>query len=404
MRTNYLVFGQPLIEEAEIEEVVKSMRAAWLGTGPKVAAFEHMFADYKEAKHAVAVNSCSAGLHLSCLAIGLQPGDEVIVPAMTFCATINAVIHAGATPVLVDVEPDTFNMSPEQVRRAISPRTKAIMPVHFAGRACNMDALTAIASEHGLKIVEDCAHAIETEFHGSKAGTFGDCGVFSFYSTKNIVTGEGGMVLTSDDAIAERIKMLALHGMSQDAWRRFSDAGYKHYEVIEVGFKYNMMDLQAAIGIHQIQRVEPYWNRRREIWHRYANAFTDLPVCLPRSLDQDSRHGLHLFTLLIDETRTGVSRDEFITALHQRKIGTGVHYRAIPVHPVYQKMFGWRPEDYPVADAIGRQTVSLPLSAKLTDADVDDVIAAVYEILASKRPVNKSDADVFQQLHAVAAE
>src|ERR1019366_8678979 len=267
MRTNYLVFGQPVIEEAEIEEVVKSLRAAWLGTGPKVAEFERLVAEYKCVKHAVAVNSCTAGLHLSCVALGLQPGDEVIVPAMTFCATINAVIHAGATPVLVDVESNSFNIDPEQVRRRISARTKAIIPVHFAGRACDMDSITSLAQEYNLKIIGDCAHAIETEYQGQKAGTIGDCGVLSFYSTKNIVTGEGGMLLTNSPEIAARVKILALHGMSQDAWKRFSDDGYKHYEVVEVGFKYNMMDLQAAIGMHQIKRVEKYWQRRLEIWN-----------------------------------------------------------------------------------------------------------------------------------------
>jgi dTDP-4-amino-4,6-dideoxygalactose transaminase len=382
MRESYLLFGQPLIEEAEIEEVVKSMRAAWLGTGPKVAAFEKMVADYKGVKHAIAVNSCTAGLHLSCIAAGLLPGDEVIVPAMTFCATVNAVIHAGAIPVLVDVDPVTFNMDPAQVRRKISARTKAIVPVHFAGRACNMETITEIAREHRLIIIEDCAHAIETEYRGQKAGTFGDCGVLSFYSTKNLVTGEGGMVLTDSADLAARIKMLALHGMSQDAWKRFSDDGYRHYEVIEVGYKYNMMDLQAAIGIHQIKRVEQYWQRRLTIWERYNNAFAGLPVTLPAPLELNSRHALHLYTLLIDSMRSPVTRDDFITALHRRNIGTGVHYRAIPVHPVYQQRFGWKPEDYPNAEIIGQSTVSLPLSAKLTDADVDDVIAATCEVLS----------------------
>lgn len=381
-RCNYLVFGQPLIEDTEIEEVVNSLRMAWLGTGPKVAAFEKLVAEYKGVKHAVAVNSCTAGLHLSCLAAGLRPGHEVIVPAMTFCATINAVIHAGATPVLVDVEPDTFNMNPELVRLKISPRTKAIMPVHFAGRACNMKALMAIALESGLKIIEDCAHAIETEHEGRKVGTFGESSVLSFYSTKNIVTGEGGMVLTNNAGIASRIKMLALHGMTQDAWKRFSDDGYKHYQVEEIGFKYNMMDLQAAIGIHQIKRVEKYWNRRLEIWQRYNEAFRGLPVKRPAPLEVGSRHALHLYTLLIDEKRAPVTRDQFITALHKRNIGTGVHYRAIPMHPVYRKRYGWAPEDFPNAMAIGCATVSLPLSAKLTDEDVQDVIYAVTEVLS----------------------
>lgn len=380
MRDKYLVFGQPLIEEAEIEEVVRSLRAAWLGTGPKVTAFEKLVAEYKGVRHAVAVNSCTAGLHLSCVAAGLQPGDEVIVPAMTFCATINAVIHAGATPVLVDVDPKTFNMTPDRVRQKISAKTKAILPVHFAGRAVDMDGLQEIAREHGLKIIEDCAHAIETEFNGRKAGTFGDCGVLSFYSTKNIVTGEGGMVLTNDSDVAARLKILALHGMSMDAWKRFSDQGYKHYDVVEIGFKYNMMDLQAAIGMHQIQRVEKYWQRRSEVWSRYNSAFADLPIGLPAPFEPNTRHALHLYTILIDESAS-ISRDNFIGALHKRNIGVGVHYRSIPVHPVYQRLFGWMPSDFPHAESIGNRTVSLPLSARLTDQDVDDVIAAVRDVL-----------------------
>jgi dTDP-4-amino-4,6-dideoxygalactose transaminase len=381
MRRSYLVFGEPLIEDAEIEEVVKSLRAAWLGTGPKVAAFEKLVAEYKGVSHSVALSSCTAGLHLSCLALGLQPGDEVIVPAMTFCAAINAVIHAGALPVLADIEKDTFNLDPESVRRKVSPRTKAIMPVHFAGRACNMDALTSLARAHDLRIIEDCAHAIETEYRGQKAGTIGDCGVLSFYSTKNIVTGEGGMLLTNDAEVAARVKVLALHGMSQDAWKRYSDDGYKHYDVIEVGFKYNMMDLQAAIGMHQIKRVEQYWQRRLKIWNRYNSAFSDLPVAVPASLDEESRHALHLYTVLINEDEAGITRDEFITRLHERNIGTGVHYRSIPVHPVYQRRFGWRPEEYPNAYSTGQSTVSLPLSAKLSDEDVEDVVEAVRYVL-----------------------
>jgi len=382
MRTNYLVFGQPLIEEEEIEEVVRSLRAAWLGTGPKVAEFEKRVAAYKGVRHAVAVNSCTAGLHLSCLALGLTTGDEVIVPAMTFCATVNAVIHAGATPVLVDVEPDTLNMDPKEVRRRITHRTRAIVPVHFAGRACNMDELKSLAREHDLKLIEDCAHAIETEYHGHKAGTLGDCGVLSFYSTKNIVTGEGGMVLTDNPALAARIKTLALHGMSQDAWKRFSDNGYKHYDVVEVGFKYNMMDLQAAIGMHQITRLEPYWRRRWQIWKRYNQAFGDLAVQLPAPLESGSRHALHLYTIFIDERRGPLTRDAFMLELHRRGIGTGVHYRSIPEHPVYQNRFKWRPEDYPVSHEAGQRTVSLPLSAKLTDADIEDVVTAVREVLS----------------------
>ncbi len=391
---DYIVFGQPLIEEAEIEEVVKSMRSAWLGTGPKVAAFEKMVAEYKQVAHAVAVNSCTAGLHLSCLAANLQPGDEVITTPLTFCATVNAILHAGATPVLADIDAETLNLDPTEVYKKLTPRTRAILPVHFAGRPCDMAALESIADAHQLTIIEDCAHAIETEDRGRKAGTVGLCGVLSFYSTKNIVTGEGGMVLTNRGDIAARIKMLALHGMSHDAWRRFSDDGYRHYDVVEIGFKYNMMDLQAAIGIHQLQRVESYWQRRRAIWSQYDEAFADLPVTRPAPLSGESRHGLHLYTLLIDESRSPVTRDQFIGQLHLRGIGTGVHYRSIPTHRVYQERFGWRCEDYPHANAAGQRIVSLPLSAKLSDRDVTKVIAATREVLCHSPSTTLTQASI----------
>lgn len=381
MRANYLVFGQPLIESPEIDEVVASMKSGWLGTGPKVAEFERRIAAYKGVPHALALNSCTAGLHLACVVLGLQPGDEVITTPMTFCASVNAIVHAGATPVLADVDPRTMNLDPAAVRTKITPRTKAILPVHFAGRPCAMDALMAIAREHGLKVVEDCAHAIETEYHGRKAGTIGDLGVLSFYSTKNLVTGEGGMVLTRDAELARRIKVMGLHGMSADAWKRFSDDGYKHYDVEEIGFKYNMMDLQAAIGLHQVVRVEAWWQRRWQIWQRYLHELADVPIGLPAGWPADERHALHLFVLQVEKDRCGLSRDDLLMALHRQNIGTGVHYRSIPSLSVYQRRFGWRREDTPVATALGDRALSLPLSPKLTDTDVGDVIAAVKQAL-----------------------
>lgn len=380
-KERFLVFGAPPIEESEIAEVVASLRSGWLGTGPKVAQFESDFGKYRNAPHAVAVNSCTAALHLSLLAAGLGPGDEVITTPLTFCATANAIIHAGATPVLADVDPRTMNIDPKEVEKKVTSRTRAILPVHFAGRPCELDALLDIACRHNLKVIEDCAHAIETEYHGRPAGTFGDYGCFSFYVTKNIVTGEGGMVLAREEAAAARIKVLALHGMSKDAWKRFSDAGYKHYEVVDAGFKYNMMDLQAAIGIHQLKRIEPYWLRRREIWHQYNEAFADLPITLPAEAEPDTRHAYHLYTILIDEKRAGHTRDQFLDAMTASNIGIGVHYRSLPEHPFYQQTFGWHPEMFPHAARIGRQTVSLPLSPKLSDADVRDVIEAVRRIL-----------------------
>jgi len=380
-KDRFLVFGAPAIEDAEIEAVVASMKTGWLGTGPRVAQFEQDFAAYRSAKYAIAVNSCTAALHLSILAAGIQPGDEVITTPLTFCATVNAIIHAGATPVLADIDPVTQNIDPQNIVKQITPRTRALLPVHMTGRPCDMDAIAQIAADHNLKLIEDCAHAIETEYKGRKTGTFGDFGCFSFYVTKNIVTGEGGMVLTNREDAAARLKVLALHGMSKDAWKRFGDEGYKHYQVVECGFKYNMMDLQAAIGIHQLHRVEPYWQRRQEIWNRYNTAFADLPVTLPADPEPDTRHGYHLYTLLIDEARTGISRDGFLNAMTANNIGVGVHYLSLPEHPYYQKTFDWQPEAYPHAMRIGRQTVSLPLSARLTDADVQDVITAVRQVL-----------------------
>jgi dTDP-4-amino-4,6-dideoxygalactose transaminase len=380
-KEQFLVFGAPLIGEAEVNEVVASMKAGWLGTGPKVMQFERDFAAYKGVKHAVGLNSCTAALHLSMLAAGVKAGDEVITTPMTFCATVNAIIHAGGAPVLADVDPVTLNIDPQQVAAKITTRTRAILPVHFAGRPCNMEALCDIARRYDLKIVEDCAHAIETEYKGRKAGAFGDFGCFSFYVTKNIVTGEGGMVLTRREEDAARIKVLGLHGLSKDAWKRFGDEGYKHYQVVECGFKYNMMDLQAAIGIHQLKRVEAYWKRRQQIWNLYMDAFSDLPLALPAPPGPDTRHAHHLFQITIDESRSGISRDNFLDAMTAQGIGVGVHYLSIPEHPYYQRTYGWRPEDYPHAMRFGRETVSLPLSPKLADKDVEDVITAVKRIL-----------------------
>jgi len=381
VRDTFLVFGQPLIQEAEIAEVADSMRKAWLGTGPKVSQFERDFAAYKGVSQAVALNSCTAALHLSLLALDLKPGDEVVTTPLTFCATVNSILHAGGIPVLADVDAKTMNLDPEEVRRKMGPRVRAILPVHFAGRACEMDALLAIASEWGAAVVEDCAHAIETEYKGRKAGTFGAFGCFSFYSTKNVVTGEGGMVIARDPRQADRIRILGLHGMSKDAWRRFSDQGFKHYDVVAAGFKYNMMDLQAAIGIHQLARVETWWKRREKIWNRYQEAFEELPIGLPAPVEPQTRHAYHLYTILVDQSRAGISRDGFLDAMTAGKIGVGVHYRSIPEHPYYQRALGWQPDDYPRAYSIGQQTVSLPLSPKLTDADVEDVISAVRRVV-----------------------
>lgn len=377
MRENFLIFGSPKIEQPEIDEVLACLESGWLGTGPKVAQFETDFRKYVQAPYAAAVNSCTAALHLSLVACRLQPGDEVITTPLTFCATANAILHAGAKPVLADIDPVTLNIDAEQVKKKITSKTRAILPVHFAGRPCEMDSLLDLTKQHGLRIIEDCAHAIESEYKGKRAGTFGDFGCYSFYVTKNLTTGEGGMVVTKSEEDCNRVKILALHGMSKDAWKRFSDEGFKHYQVIECGFKYNMMDLQAAIGIHQLRRIDQYWERRREIWNRYNTAFKRLPIGLPSDPAPKTRHAHHLYTILIDEKRCGISRDAFLNEMTKKKIGVGVHYLSLTEHPYYQERLGWRPEDCPNGLEIGRQIVSLPLSAKLTDQDVSDVIEAV---------------------------
>jgi len=381
VRDNFLVFGSPLIEQAEIDEMVATLKSGWIGSGPKVARFERDFAAYKGAQNACAVNSCTAALHLSILSAGIGPGDEVITTPMTFCATVNAIIHSGARPVLADVDPETMNLDPTGVTAKISPRTRAVLPVHFAGRPCDMDAFSDIAQAHDLKLIEDCAHAIETEYKGRKAGTFGDFGCFSFYVTKNVITGEGGMVICRDLEAACRIRTLALHGMSCDAWKRFGDSGYKHYFVVEPGFKYNMTDMQAALGIHQLGRVERNHKRRAEIWERYNREFADLPLGLPAPVQPDTRHAFHLYTILVRESEAGISRDAFLERMTAMNIGVGVHYQSVAEHPYYQRAFLWTPDQCPNARDIGRATVSLPLSAKLTDRDVADVVEAVRTII-----------------------
>ena len=381
-KAEFLVFGKPDIQDQEIDEVIACLKTGWIGTGPRVDSFESQFRRYKQTGNAVAMNSCTAGLHLSLLALGIGPGDEVITSPLTFCATVNSIIHVGATPVLADVCPLSMNIDPLEIESKITKKTKCVLPVHFAGRPCSMDSILEIVSENQLFLVEDCAHAIETEYHGKPVGTFGEFGCFSFYATKNVVTGEGGMVISDDDEKANRIKRLALHGLSKNAWKRFGDEGYQNYFVEELGFKYNMMDLQAALGIHQLKRVEKNWKRREQLWHHYNDMLASLPIILPVLPENDTRHAYHLYTILIDEKNTGLSRDNVVTKMHQEGVGIGIHYLSIPEHPYYQRTFGWKPDDFPNAMSIGRQTMSLPLSPRLSDLDVDYVIEAIQTTLS----------------------
>lgn len=381
VRDEFLIFGSPLIDESMIAEVVATLRSGWIGTGPRVARFEELFREYIGSRHAVALNSCTAALHLSMVVAGIRAGDEVITTPLTFCSTANAILHAGGTPVFVDVERESMNLNPDLIEAAITPRTKAILPVHLAGRPCRMDAVMAIARRRGLLVIEDAAHCIEGQHHGRKIGTIGDLTCFSFYVTKNLMTGEGGMVTTNNQDYADKIKMYGLHGLSKDAWRRYSDEGFKRYEVVFPGFKYNMMDLQAALGIHQIGGLAAHHARRAEIWARYDEAFRDLPLAVPAAPEPGTVHARHLYTVLLDVDRLTAGRDAIQDALFRENIGTGIHYVSLHLQEYYRKTYGFRPEDFPNARYISERTLSLPLSPKLTDCEVNDVIAAVKKVM-----------------------
>ena len=380
MRDEFLVFGKPLIGEEEIAEVVATLRAGWVGTGPKVGRFEQMLESYIGAPQVRCVSSCTAALMLAIRVLDVQPGDEVIVPAMTFIASANAVEHAGAVPVLVDSEPGTGLMDLDAVEAAIGPRTAAIMPVHLAGRPMDMDRVNAIRDRHGVVVIEDAAHAIGTEWAGVRIGKHGNLAAYSFYATKNITTGEGGALSTTDPHVADRIERLALHGLSAGAWQRFSDSGFKHYEVEEPGFKFNMTDMQAALGIHQLPHLDEWIDMRAALWERYDELLADLPLDLPVPAAPNTRHARHLYQVLVRDN-AGVSRDELLNRLTALRIGVGVHYTGVHLHPYYRERYGLDPSSLPVATDISHRTLSLPLAPALTERDQLDVVDALHEAL-----------------------
>lgn len=383
VREDFLVFGRPTIEDPEIREVVDTLRSGWLGTGPKVSRFEESFRQYVGCAHAIALNSCTAGLHLALDVLGVKPGDEVITTPLTFAATANVIVQRGARPVFVDVERDTMNIDPAGIEIAITRRTRAIIPVHMTGRPCEMDRIVDVAKTHGLYVIEDAAHAIEAWDKGKKVGNIGHITAFSFYATKNVTTGEGGMLTTNNDVWADEIRIKSLHGLSRDAWKRYSAEGFQPYEVLYPGYKYNMMDIQAALGIHQLARVEGNLRVREQYWQMYDEAFKSIPeITTPsKHLAPGSRHARHLYAILLDIDRLGITRNQFVDAMKKEKIGTGIHFVPLHLHKYYQETLGHRKGDFPNAEWIGERTVSLPLSPKLTMNDVTDVIRAVRRVL-----------------------
>jgi dTDP-4-amino-4,6-dideoxygalactose transaminase len=376
MRDDFLIFGRPVIEEAEIAEVVDSLRAAWIGTGPKVNRFERMLEEYLGVEHVRCVSSCTAALMLSLRILGIGPGDEVIVPAMTFIASANAVVHAGATPVLVDSEPGTGLLDLDAAEDAITPRTAAIMPVHLAGRPLDMNRVNALRDRHKLLVIEDAAHAIGAEWEGHKIGGHGNLVAYSFYATKNITTGEGGALATTDAEVANKVERLALHGLSLGAWQRFFDSGFKHYEVEEPGFKFNMTDMQAALGIHQLPRLDSWIERRAELWRRYDELLAELPFELPPPPTASMRHARHLYQILV-RPEASVHRDELLDFLMRNNIGGGVHYRGVHLHPYYRDRYSIDPASLPVATDISERTLSIPLNVDMMEADQLDVVSTL---------------------------
>ena len=380
-RENRIVFGAPLLGDAEVASVAECIRSRWIGLGERVARFEREFAAYKQAPYAAATSSCSAALHLSLVALGVTAGDEVIAPSMTFCSTVHAIVHAGATPVLVDCDRVTMNLDPSAIEGRITPRTKALMVVHMCGRSCDMGPILEIARKHGLKVVEDCAHAVETTYHGQPAGLMGDAGCFSFYPTKSITTGDGGMVISRDADLIDRLKLLAYNGIATNTWTRFAE-GVPGYEVIAAGFKYNMTDMEAALGLPQIPLLDERWAQRERLWLAYNQQLEGLPLTLPEMGNPESRHAYHLYTPLLQLARLTVGRHQIVAALEAENIGVGVHYEPVHAQPYYREHLGYRDADLPNSSYIGERTISLPLSAGMTEDDVSDVCNALARILA----------------------
>lgn len=381
---SFLPFAQPEIGEEEIAEVVDSLRSGWITTGPKARRFEQDFARYLgEGIDAIAVSSATAGLHLALEAAGIGPGDEVITTPYTFTASAEVIRYLGADPVFVDVDPETLNLDAARIEPAITERTRAILPVHFAGLPCGMEQILSLARKYNLRVVEDAAHALPTLYDGHAIGTLdSDLAIFSFYATKNITTGEGGMVVTRNKDYAERMRVMRLHGISHDVFDRYtSNRPSWHYEVVAPGFKYNMTDIAAAIGLHQMKKVDVFHARRARIAERYNLAFADLPVRLPASARSADQHAWHLYVIRLDSAQISITRDEFIEQMAESGIGTSVHFIPLHLHPYWRDRYGFVPDDFPVADKAYRSAVSLPIYPKMTDKDTERVIESVRTIL-----------------------
>ena len=374
-----------MLGEEEKREVVKVLESGWITTGPRTFEFEKEIAAYVGASHAIAVSSCTAALHVSLAALGVGVGDEVITSTLTFCSTANVVLHLKARPVLTDVERDTLTMDPSQLEEKITARTKAIVPVHYAGHPCRMDEISAIARGKGIPIVEDAAHALGATYRGKKIGTISEISCFSFYAIKNITTGEGGAVTLEDEELANRIRLYSLHGMSKDAWKRYTSAGSWYYEVLYPGFKYNLTDIQSALGLCQLRKLDAFLVRRQELASLYDEAFSGVDEIRTLPVQSEATHARHLYPILLSLEKLSVDRARFIEELKAENIGTTVNFVPVHMHPYYRDTFGYKSGDFPIAEDAYLRLISLPLYPKMTRQDAQDVIEAVKKVVSHYR-------------------
>ncbi|MBA3872235.1 MAG: DegT/DnrJ/EryC1/StrS family aminotransferase [Anaerolineae bacterium] len=380
IRESFLPFALPDIDQREVNAVSEVVASGWLTTGAKTVEFERRFAERIGVKHAIAVNSATAAMHLALEAIGVRTDDEVITSTFTFAATAEVVRYFNAKPVLVDIQPDTFNLDPTLVETAITPRTKAIIPVHVAGQSADLDAIQTIADKYGLNVIDDAAHALPTQYKGHTIGTISDLTAFSFYATKTLATGEGGMITTNNDEWADRCRIMRLHGISKDAWKRYSSEGSWQYDIIAPGFKYNLTDMASALGLVQLDKLDTMMARRRDIAHTYDMAFSNHPALEKPICTEYSDHAYHLYILKLKLDALTIDRATFIQTLRNRNIGVSVHWIPLHMHPYYVQTYDYRPEDYPIASDIGMRVISLPIYSKMVDMDIEDVISAVLDI------------------------
>tara|TARA_B100001059_G_C17832095_1_gene585342 strand:+ start:3424 stop:4599 length:1176 start_codon:yes stop_codon:yes gene_type:complete len=379
----FIKFGDPCIGNKETKLMQKVLKGKWIGTGPLVQKFEKNFSKYKKSKFSISVNSCTAALHLSIMTLGLKKGDEIITTPMTFCSTINSILLAGCKPVISDINMQTLNIDENLIEKKITKKTKAILIVHFAGLPCNMKKILQITKKYKLKLIEDCAHAIESEFENKKTGNFGDTGCFSFYSNKNITTGEGGMIITNNKNLTEKLKILRLHGLSRDAWKRYLPdlAPIKKdsflYDVKYTGYKYNMIDLQAAMGVCQLNKINSMWMKRKKLYSNYLKGLKKMPVFFQNQTKYNFKHGYHLFVMIFDKNKTKKNRNDLIEFLRRKRIGASVHYRSVTEMSNYKKLLNWKNDQVPVSYYIGQNTISLPLYPDLSFKDQRYIISEV---------------------------